>query len=194
MTKAREPLDEAQLAVVTGGTRGTTASRIGGGVGEDDLSGTSGQDLISGSLGNDRIWAGAGNDIAGGGADDDRVLGSSGDDTLAGGLGHDTVDGGYDSDTIAWAIGDGNDSLLGGSNADGSAGFDTLRLEQTGLSTEQLIALIVPDTDSPAPKLVGGVIDVTGVTGSITIAGETIRFAEFERITLSETKQYVYGR
>jgi Ca2+-binding RTX toxin-like protein len=180
------PLDEATLATVAGGARIT-----GGGQG-DQLLGTAEGDLMAGNGGHDRILGGAGDDVIGGGEGNDQVMGGEGDDTLAGGRGADRVDGGTGSDTILWQPGEGNDTLRGGQ--DSSGGVDTLRLELTGLTPEQLIAAMTLEDGSAQPVIQDGWIDVTGVTGSITIGGETIQFTQFERLELATSARASFGR
>ena len=181
-----QPLEEAALAAVAGG-----AQIHGSGQGEQ-LLGTAEADLMAGNGGHDRILGGAGDDMIGGGEGNDQVMGGDGDDTLAGGRGADRVDGGTGSDTILWQPGEGNDTLRGGE--DSSGGVDTLRLELTGLTPEQLIAAMTLAEGSAQPVIQDGWIDVTGVVGSITIGGETIQFSQFERLELAQSLSPSYGR
>lgn len=179
-------LDPAALEGVTGG-----AQIQGSGQGEQ-LLGTAGADLMAGNGGHDRILGGAGDDMIGGGEGNDQVMGADGDDTLTGGRGADRVDGGTGSDTILWQPGEGNDTLRGGE--DSAGGIDTLRLELTGLTPDQLIAAMTLAEGSAQPVIRDGWIDVTGVTGSITIGGETIQFSQFERLELAQSLGPSYGR
>ncbi|WP_439597913.1 calcium-binding protein [Falsiroseomonas sp.] len=185
-TPSPQPLEEAALAAVAGG-----AQILGSGQGEQ-LIGTAEGDLMAGNGGHDRILGGAGADMIGGGEGHDQVMGGDGDDTLAGGRGADRVDGGAGSDTILWQPGEGNDTLRGGEDADG--GIDTLRMELTGLTPEQLVAAMTLAEGSALPVIRDGWIDVTGVTGSITIGGETLSFAQFERLELASATGPSYGR
>ena len=74
------------------------------------------------------------------GSDGANILtGGDGDDTLTGGLGADTVSGGAGDDTIHYTIGDGADTIDGGTHEDGdtlailgTAGDDTLDVIVTG--------------------------------------------------------------
>ncbi|WP_439597912.1 hypothetical protein [Falsiroseomonas sp.] len=209
MTTARpQPLAPEALHNVTGGEggRGGGGPLFGTGT-ADEVFGTEHADRISTGAGRDLAVGGAGDDVIGGGEGNDRLLGGSGDDTLAGGQGADHADGGDGSDTILWRPGEGNDTLRGGHDAvwgeerlpgqqpegpDGST--DTLRLELTGLTPEQLIAAMTLAEGSAQPVLQDGWIDVTGVTGSITIGGETIHFSQFERLELANSETPSFGR
>lgn len=183
------PLDLAALDRVVGGSAEFETSlweqnpdaevRIG--TWQDDMIlGDNDQQIIIAGRGDDYAFGGGGNDIILGGDGHDGLLGGDGDDTLAGNGGRDMVDGGAGDDVILWSPGDGPDILTGGS------GHDELRLERTGLSIDQVLAGLVPDPGFPAPVLVDGALDLTGITGSLTIGGETFRFSGFERLTLSD--------
>lgn len=131
------------------------------------LTGTSGQDtIVSGSMA--------------------QVLeGGDGDDVLVGGSGRDTIAGGEGQDVIVWHPGEGADRV------DGGAGTDTLRIEDTGMTPQQLLAAIVPEPGSLPPRLdPDGRICLAGVTGSITIAGESIRFANLEWLVAGDYTWY----
>ena len=179
-------LAPAALEAVTGG------AQIQGTGNADQILGTAEADLLAGNGGNDRVLGGGGDDMIGGGEGNDQVMGADGDDTLAGGRGDDRVDGGAGSDTILWQPGEGNDTLRGG--GDGSTGMDTLRLERTGLTPDQLIAAMTLAEGSAQPVIQDGWIDVTGVTGQITLGGETIQFTQFERLELAQSLARSYGR
>jgi Ca2+-binding RTX toxin-like protein len=71
---------------------------IGGGIGDDSITGNSANNDLRGNNGNDTIDGGAGNDWLDGGSQNDSLLGAAGDDTLIGGSGDDTLDGGEGSD------------------------------------------------------------------------------------------------
>jgi Ca2+-binding RTX toxin-like protein len=83
--------------------------RIEGGsvAGNDQLTGNGGRDLLMGEGGQDTIYGGAGDDIIVGGADDD------------------TLHGGDGSDLFMHGLGDGNDTIYGGT---GSAWTDVIVL------------------------------------------------------------------
>jgi Ca2+-binding RTX toxin-like protein len=105
---------------------------------------------------------------------------------MAGGAGADQVDGGSGNDTVVWRPGEGNDQLRGGD------GQDVLKLEMTGLTLEQVRDAIILD-DGSRPQIVDGQLTLSG-GGSLTIAGETIRFEGFEAVRISDTSPYMYGR
>ncbi|WP_439594508.1 hypothetical protein [Falsiroseomonas sp.] len=147
---------------------------------DDMLVADNDQHIIIAGRGDDYAIGGGGNDFVLGGEGRDLVMGGAGDDVLAGNGGRDMVDGGAGDDVVIWSPGDGPDILTGGS------GTDELRLERTGLTIDQVLAGLVPDWGYPAPKVVDGTLDLTGITGSLTINGETFRFSGFERLTLSD--------
>lgn len=202
------PLSPEALDQVSGGQegRGSGQTLFGTGI-ADQVFGTEHADLISTGAGRDVAVGGAGDDMIGGGEGDDRLLGGSGDDTLAGGQGADFADGGSGNDTILWRPGEGNDTLRGGHDVawgeerlpgqqpEGpDASTDTLRLELTGMTPEQLVAAMTLREGSAQPSIQDGWIDVTGVVGSITIGGETIHFSEFERLELATSEGPSFGR
>lgn len=204
---AKAPLREDELKQVTGG------------VGDERISGTSannnystgyGADTVMGWTGNDTINAGSDNDIAGGQAGNDSVDGGEGTDIVTGGAGQDTVTGGAGSDIIiggtgadllmgdaAWGVqgddnfrwhpGDGNDTIQGG------GGTDILVIEDGGLSLQQLLGNIRLDAGSAQPSIQSNYINLTGVSGTITIGNETIRFTGLERL-VPGSYQYFQGR
>ncbi|MDO9418471.1 T1SS-143 repeat domain-containing protein [Pararhizobium sp.] len=86
-----------------------SADKLLGGDGNDLISGLGGDDIIEGGAGSDEIWGGAGND---------DIKGGGGSDNITGGLGDDTIDGGIGGDTFNYSIGDGVDTIDGGSNDD----------------------------------------------------------------------------
>lgn len=86
------------------------------GDGDDLVYGGSGNDTIGGGNGNDRLSGGEGIDLICGEEGHDTILGNEGDDSLQGGNGDDTIDGGAGNDHIR---GDrGNNTLIGGSGID----------------------------------------------------------------------------
>jgi len=93
-------------------------STLEGGAGRDLLTGAAGDNLLSGGTGRDTLQAGAGHDRLQGGAGADRIVAGAGHDTAWGGLGNDRL-----------LMGAGNDRAFGGDGADtiaGGAGDDTL--------------------------------------------------------------------
>ncbi len=111
----------------------------------------------------------------------DRLRGTSADRRLQ-------VYGGTDH------IGAGRDLVLGGGGrgnlfgdagngtAAGGSGTDALAVENTSRSRGQLLEAI--DAQSGTPRIVGNAIDVTGISGLITIGEERISFRELERIRI----------
>ncbi|CDZ30880.1 DUF5801 repeats-in-toxin domain-containing protein [Neorhizobium galegae] len=91
---------------------------LGGSNSADIISGGNGNDLISGLGGNDILEGGAGSDEIWGGAGNDQINGGSGIDNITGGLGDDAIDGGIGGDTFNYAIGDGVDTIDGGTESD----------------------------------------------------------------------------
>ncbi|MFK8033463.1 MAG: calcium-binding protein, partial [Hyphomicrobiales bacterium] len=107
------------------GTTVTGIEEVWGGGGDDtitgsdaaeDLYGWNGNDTISGGGGNDYIEGESGNDILSGGAGDDTLKGGSGDDILRGGAGDDTLRGNVGDDIFIYEVGDGSDTVVGGSD------------------------------------------------------------------------------
>lgn len=115
---------------------GFFADTIGGGSGDDDLSGLAGNDILfggsgadtlDGGTGADDLWSGTGDDVVFGGDGDDLIGAKSGNDEVTAGTGADTVFGGSGRDDIAG--GAGADALYGGSGADtlwGDSGDDDI--------------------------------------------------------------------
>ncbi|WP_420415446.1 cadherin domain-containing protein [Roseibium sp.] len=96
---------------------GTNAAvdTVNAGAGDDTLWTGDGADVIDGGEGVDRVFGEAGNDTIDGGAGNDVIYGQSGDDTLTGGTGSDSLIGGDGSDLFMHGLGDGNDTIYGGS-------------------------------------------------------------------------------
>lgn len=98
---------------------------VGGGAGNDTLTGTSAGDSLGGGDGDDSITAGLGNDYVMGNGGNDVVFGNDGDDTLVGGAGKDTMYGGEGKDRLS---GSGSPDVLQGEGGDdriyGDAGDD----------------------------------------------------------------------
>jgi Ca2+-binding RTX toxin-like protein len=180
MTAKAERLDDAALAAVAGGT--FPGQRVGT-AGDDSMAGGTGTDIVFGLEGNDTLLGNDGNDRLHGGAGHDSLSGGNGTDLLSGDAGEDTVDGGAGSDIITWRQGDGNDLLMGGANDQIG---DILRMELNGVTASDLLQGFQPDPGSAQPRLLpGGMgLDLTGVSGSLTIGQETIRFTGFERLTV----------
>jgi len=153
---------------------------IDAGDGHDVVDAGDGHDSVRGGGDRDSISGGSGDDTLLGGSGEDTVIGGDGDDQIAGGTGQDILVGGTGQDTFFWHPGDGNDTVHGG------AGEDTLRLEDSGYSLQQLFSMIQAEPGSPPPRMGDGVIDLTGVIGSITIGHETITFSQLERLVVGD--------
>jgi Ca2+-binding RTX toxin-like protein len=105
-------------------------SRISGGPGNDNLTGSKAADSIDGGDGDDVINGRGGNDTLVGGAGNDNLIGLTGNDSILGGDGRDNLSGGA-----------GNDLLNGEAEADtvsGGAGTD--------LDIDQQDRLVDPDS------------------------------------------------
>ena len=100
--------------------------------GNDDISGLGGADVICGGDGDDTITGGGGPDVIFGDGGDDTITGGGNDDTIDGGAGIDEANfGGANPVTVdlaaGTATGQGNDTLVGIENLDGTAQADVLR-------------------------------------------------------------------
>jgi Ca2+-binding RTX toxin-like protein len=188
-----------------------------GGAGRDDLSGRDGNDVIwgdgwdpssgdadsiYGGFGNDTVFAGGGNDLVVGGEGNDMIFGGAGDDTLIGSKGADAIYAGAGDDVVLWTPGEGSDLLVG------DDGTDTLRLEATGLSLEQIAGMLRYDGWPATPPtvvqeagsgksylLVGGLENVTLALPAI--GGQpaaTLTLAGFERIEVTGRALSVFDR
>jgi hypothetical protein len=85
---------------------------LGGGNGNDLLTGTGGEDRLAGDSGNDRLFGLGGHDRLDGGRGDDQLDGGSGIDLLIGGQGNDRLTGGSGADTFGFEAQSGNDYIL----------------------------------------------------------------------------------
>jgi len=92
--------------------------RLDGGSGDDVLDGGGGDDTLFGGGGNDRLDGGEGQDVLLGEAGDDTLQGGEGDDTLRGGEGRDVLSGGGGQNTYVYTVGDGEDVLVDGFEAE----------------------------------------------------------------------------
>jgi len=154
-----QPIDDAALAAVTGGSRD-------GGRSERD---PDSNDYMGGT------WQ---SDVLSGGGGDDTIMGHGGNDFIAGGAGADLIDGGEGDDRITWATGQGNDTINGGD------GNDALTLNIPGMSLEDLLASIELAEGSAVPFVNGAAINVAGVTGTLVIGEERISFSNLESLRL----------
>jgi uncharacterized protein (TIGR01370 family) len=103
------------------------ANVMGGGNGDDRLTGRQLADALYGHAGRDNLRASGGNDTAFGGSGNDALVGGTGNDKLYGGTDNDTLRGEADADTL-WGDA-GTDTLYG------DAGNDIL---QGGLDNDRL--------------------------------------------------------
>jgi Ca2+-binding RTX toxin-like protein len=95
---------------------------VAAGAGDDVVFGGDDNDKLSGAAGDDDLLGGNGNDVIDGGAGADDLSGGNGDDTVTGGGGNDIGLLGAGNDLFIWNVGDGSDTINGGTD------FDTLRL------------------------------------------------------------------
>jgi Ca2+-binding RTX toxin-like protein len=100
--------------------------RASGGAGADRIWGGAHKQDLCGDEGNDMVWGYTGNDTLGGGSSSDTIYGGRGDDQMNGAAcdtpytvpdGDDTLNGGPGEDTLR-DTGEGNDTLIGGSEFD----------------------------------------------------------------------------
>ena len=111
-----------------------------GGLGNDAASGGAGNDSVFGEDGGDTIVGGGGIDTVDGGAGNDSASGGLGDDQVFGGLGNDVLYG--DSDLLdsgpgpTSTLGEGNDTVYGGSGIDTLYGEDGADTQSGGLDND----------------------------------------------------------
>lgn len=192
MTDSPKIIDDNALSGVTGGAAGGGNDSLRGGSANNYIDGLGGNDSVAGGAGNDMVFGGDGNDLVMGNSGNDNVNGGAGDDVLIGGTGADIINGdqvwgAQGNDVVRWHPGEGNDTINGG------GGTDQLVLEDTGMTLQQLFSAITPDAGSPRPTMSSHSINLTGVSGTITIGGETIRFTGMESL-VNGSYQYFSGR
>jgi Ca2+-binding RTX toxin-like protein len=154
--------------------------------GRVDVTGVTGRVVLAGAtidfrnldyIEGPRVTGTAGADNLSGSAVGDNIVGGAGGDTIIAGYGNDTVYGQDGDDVIVWRPNEGSDSI------DGGMGTDTLRLDESRYSIADLLRQIVPDAGSRPPMMTDdGRIYVQGVSGSITIDGQVLRFSNLEYI------------
>ena len=155
----------------------TVGTTLVGGDGSDTLTGSALSDNIAGGSGNDSIVAGDGNDTIAGGTNADTIEAGPGNDTITtqgadsvtASTGDDLVTLG-DGGNVNVTLGDGNDTLAGGSFVDGA---DTL----SGGDGNDLLTLNAGATAGKA-----GAANGTNQTSTITFDQD---FTGFETITLA---------
>ncbi len=158
-----------------------------GGAGDDTLIGGIGEDYLQGNTGNDRLY---------GGADDDTLRGGQNDDYLEGGTGDDSVYGDLGDDTIVWNVGDGEDTIDGGTGDEVNG--DTLRVVN-GTGGAETIELAAPGdggtgftvTAGGETSQVDGIEDVEVV---LSDAGDTVTLTgDFASSGIDPTTIHVTG-
>jgi hypothetical protein len=167
-TSRPDPLAETELSAVAGGS--VTLEGLHGSFPPGSPAG---------------VFGGPGDDILAGTGGDDRLHGQDGNDSMAGGGGDDLVDGGAGNDVIFWSSHSGSDTIAGGE------GQDTLRLVGTGLTLGQLQEALMLWGRGGEPMEAtlsedGKRLVVDGLTGVLTIGGQTIEFSGLEYIELAE--------
>jgi Ca2+-binding RTX toxin-like protein len=123
--------------------------------------GTDANDTLFGTDGNDNIWGLGANDTLDGGLGNDFLYGGAGSDVLTSSSGYDELDGG-----------DGDDRLeLNGTGgaARGGAGFDTLAVDLSGMTT--------------SVRFSG--LNGHGIIGDRFVPGNHIYFRDIERLELT---------
>ena len=149
----------------------------------DVMLGFDGNDTIDGGAGDDAINGGDGNDDLDGGAGNDTLTGGAGNDTLDGGAGNDDLFGGVGDDLFVFGIGDGNDTISGG-----TAGGWTDVIEITNATGDAAPAddwTIAIDGGATHTITTGdGYLDLDADTsGTITLSdGSTVDFEGIEKI------------
>jgi hypothetical protein len=122
-----------------------------------------------------------GDTLSASGAVDAVLMGLAGDDTLAGGAGDDVVSGGDGDDLILWTLGDGNDTIDGGS---GGGWVDTLELGGVFADASTVSSWITFDTGGIDSATLGEIVLTADASGSIAVSdGSEIAFAGLERVT-----------
>jgi len=132
----------------------TEVLRVDGGLGDDTIDasaatatwyigGGGGDDTLTGGSADDQILGGTGTDIISGGAGADTIDGEAGDDVITGGDGNDNLRGGDGVDVFQWADGDDDDILVGGTGGDlaifnGSAAAEVFTLQSIFAEQAQL--------------------------------------------------------
>lgn len=174
------PLGEAALVAVTGGRGDDRPVSIAGGEGNDTIFATGADDTLAGGGGHDMLFGGSG---------DDRLTGDEGNDVLIAGFGSDVAEGGAGDDRVHWSplTPDGAEATPSHDIATGGEGNDLLVLDHVEISLEEVIAALVLDPGSAAPVIEGNTILLAGVSGTLTINGNSLSFSGFERLFVPES-------
>ncbi|MCI5073591.1 M10 family metallopeptidase [Oricola sp.] len=141
---------------------GTNIERVIGGSGDDTFDGTGVTTslVISGLGGNDTLTGGSAVDQISGGDDDDTLDGGDGNDFLFGDGGSDNFIGGKGDDRFFADSGD--------ASFDGGEGYDRIYIQDTG---SFVFSLAGTDVERVNGNDGNDVLDATGVTTSVTLAG-----------------------
>ena len=173
--------DISLLAIGTDGD-----DTMGGGVGDDEITGQDGDDQLSGGAGDDNLFGDGGSDTISGGEGDDYMDGGYGDDAA------DLISGGAGDDIYVWTpSGDGSDTF------DGGLGNDMLLLDMDpGVSVQDAVTdgdieINLVDADGNPVEITadmwgrdGSLILPEGVTGTVTGPdGDVLTFQNLERIS-----------
>ena len=141
------------------GSQGGDIITVNGGI--NIIDGQGGSDTINAGGNNDTVTGGAGNDTLNGEAGNDTLDGGADDDTVRGGAGNDILAGGSGNDIFEYIIGDGADSVNGGSDSDtlnivGTADANQLDVIFNGTSIIQFELGTVTGVEAMAADLLGG--------------------------------------
>ena len=156
VTAAGTTINVAGLPTLFSVTHAETADAV-------ELHGANGNDKLSGAtLGAGRIYLGLygddGNDSLTGSVNGDVLDGGTGNDTVVGGRGNDSVLLGSGSDLFLWSVGDGSDTVDGGTD------FDQLRV--TGAATDESFGIFDAAAGVLVQRVVGldiAALEVTNV-------------------------------
>jgi hypothetical protein len=156
-----------------------------GGAGNDTIYAGGGNDTLIGGDGNDRLYGEDDNDTLQGDAGNDSLYGESGDDIFIGGTGNDFLSGGSGSDLFMHGLGDGSDTISGGS---GYGWTDVIDLGGGHGAT----SAGEPGTDWTVTVTRGHIEGIDSSGGTIDLsrdAGGYIDFADGSRVTFTEIEE-----
>jgi len=148
--------------------------------------GSGGADTLVGGDFGDALYGFGGNDILIGQGGGDRLYGGAGDDVIRGGAGDDMMYGGDGSDLFSYMLGDGNDTISGGtglnwidmvdlSGAPGGAGLGAYGADWSITMTEGTIeAINAPAGEITLSQDAGGYIELAD--------GARVEFSDLESI------------
>jgi uncharacterized delta-60 repeat protein len=130
---------------------------------DTNLAGRSGNDIIASTAAGQTLKGGLGNDLLFGNGGNDRLIGGFGNDLLVGGTGHDKLDGGAGADTFGYTVGDGADTIRGGSGSgtdqlviSGSVANDSLTVRVSEGVITHLAGGSVRSVENVSLDLLGG--------------------------------------